>query len=688
MIEMQLYVENQRLDLFADESVTLTDSIQNVRDIEKIFTSFSQSFNLPASKTNNKIFKHYYNFNLEADYSFDARIKTKAYIELNSLPFRNGYVKLEGVNLKDNVPYSYRVTFFGEIVVLKDTFGERKLSDLSGLPSDITYNSNNVINGLYRNPKTTPTDTIVPLITHTQRLSYDSNSSQHNSGNLSPSGNKHGVRWDELKPAIRVNRIIEAIETTFPQIEFTNDFFKNTNNPKFYDLYMWVCRKSGKVESLSPSEIETLINFGYNTSPNGYIETDGGITSTTNWELITQWDYTFTYSSGGAYRVEIYAALGGGLVYSSPTVTSSLTITKSDLNLSSGWQYLYTFVYAVNPITFSNIKFEGEIYTFNLYDNLTVNTGSVTTSTDFIFSYARQMPDITIVDFLSGLFKTFNLTASVEDDGKIKVQPLDDYYNDNPTYRDITEYVSIKEKSVDAALPYREVKFQFNDTKSFLADKYGQINNKLWGQSLYNDDTNNLSGSLYKVEPPFGHFLFERITDVHTQTLTTIQWGWSVDKSQNSILPKPLLFYPVKPAENSSDIDQIMVVTDFDSNDEASSTTTMIPSHVPMNHYARTPAEGDNFQLNFFQEISEWTQQNNFTQTLFSAYRKYIRSVFNPKQRLTKVEVMLPLAVLLQIKMNDRIIISGNHYKINTLTTNLKTGKSQLELLNDYFIEE
>jgi hypothetical protein len=38
----------KRLDLFEDESVTITDSIKNVKDIGKIFTPFSQQFNVPA----------------------------------------------------------------------------------------------------------------------------------------------------------------------------------------------------------------------------------------------------------------------------------------------------------------------------------------------------------------------------------------------------------------------------------------------------------------------------------------------------------------------------------------------------------------------------------------------------------------------------------------------------------------
>lgn len=55
-----------------------------------------------------------------------------------------------------------------------------------------------------------------------------------NSGNLYyvSSSNKHGVRWDNLKYAIRVQRIIEAIEAKYSQITFSNDFFDDSN-PSF-----------------------------------------------------------------------------------------------------------------------------------------------------------------------------------------------------------------------------------------------------------------------------------------------------------------------------------------------------------------------------------------------------------------------------------------------------------------------
>ena len=38
-----------RVDLMEEELITLTQVIQDARDIEKIFTDYSRTFNLPAS---------------------------------------------------------------------------------------------------------------------------------------------------------------------------------------------------------------------------------------------------------------------------------------------------------------------------------------------------------------------------------------------------------------------------------------------------------------------------------------------------------------------------------------------------------------------------------------------------------------------------------------------------------------
>ena len=75
--------------------------------------------------------------------------------------------------------------------------------------------------------------------------------------------------------------------------------------------------------------------------------------------------------------------------------------------------------------------------------------------------------------------KTFNLTAFVQN-GVIQVKPLDDFYTGTNTY-DITEFVDVNSSKVDVALPFKEVRFKFKDTKTFLANKFSELNNRNWG---------------------------------------------------------------------------------------------------------------------------------------------------------------------------------------------------------------
>ena len=257
----QLYIQNERIDLFQDEVISLTQTIQNVRDIEKVFTDFSKSFTIPASKANNKIFKHYYNFDIDG--GFDARKKVTARIEINHLPFRDGKIKLEGVDLRGNKPYAYKITFFGNTVNLKDKLGETKLSALAWLGNFTQdYTAAQVRSILTSGGQdvtvdsTTYTDAITcPLITHTTQLFYDSSLTTYpaypdaGGGNLHPRGSLHrGVYYGELKYAIRLWLIVKAIEEADLGITFTSDsFIKQTDNPQFYNLYMWMHRKKGSV---------------------------------------------------------------------------------------------------------------------------------------------------------------------------------------------------------------------------------------------------------------------------------------------------------------------------------------------------------------------------------------------------------------------------------------------------------
>ena len=142
-----------RLELFQDENISITSSIQNVNDISKVFTDYSQSFTVPATPNNNKIFAHWYENSI--DDGFNANKRYDAEIEINTVPFRKGRIELQSANRdKGNITH-YSLVFYGSLKSLTDKFGEDKLIDLTNLNDLIqfTYSNTNVVNSVV-NPNT------------------------------------------------------------------------------------------------------------------------------------------------------------------------------------------------------------------------------------------------------------------------------------------------------------------------------------------------------------------------------------------------------------------------------------------------------------------------------------------------------------------------------------------------------
>ena len=687
MQKIQLYIEGQRVDMFDDESVSITQSIKNVKDIDKVFTDFTRTFSLPASKTNNKIFKHYYNFDIQN--GFDARIRKPANIELNTLPFTEGLIKLEGVDLKDNKPHTYKITFFGDTVTLKDVLGDDKLSGLNSLTSlNQTYDATSIKDSLQDDPTTN--DIITPLITHTQRLTFNSHSSENDPGNIAyDQGHPHGVLYTDLKYAIRLHSIIEAIETKYPTLSFSNDFFVNTNAP-YYNLFMWLHRKKGDVENLSGLN-ESLVNTFTNDSDvlTSSVMSNNALslysyTPPTSVLEYTELNLKSTTSNTNPYRISIRK--NGVEVANSGEITSGLefTTTVPAAEIEQDAQYT-VYIESDFNITFSNITFQ--VYKYDntnipsppiIYSKGYAITNFVYTSS-FEFDITQQIPDIKIIDFLSGLFKMFNLTAFVErNETEITVKTLDSFYSLGGSY-DITKYIDVSKSQVNIALPYRKINFSHEDTKTFLAAKHTQLFGETWGEAGY-DSGQKLDGSIYNVKTPFAQLKYERLIDENPSGVgtTNVQWGWFVDDNQESYIGKPLLFYPIR-ITSGNEIAFLNSPTDQD---------PITTYNIPSNSVALSSSTSS-YNMNFNQEQNEWGSlevpaDTGFTNSLFEAYYKnYITSVFNLTNRITKVTAYLPLRILLNYTLADRFVIAGKSYKINSIKTNLKNGKSDLELLND-----
>tara|TARA_B100000767_G_scaffold43411_2_gene37377 strand:+ start:794 stop:2905 length:2112 start_codon:yes stop_codon:yes gene_type:complete len=700
MQKLVLYIDSERVDLFKDETVSLTQTIQNVKDIKKIFTEFTQTFSVPASKINNKIFKHYYNFNISNGY--DARIKQNATLELNDLPFKSGKIALNGVDLKNNLAHTYKITFFGNTVDLKDIIGGNELSDLSDLNQyNQTYTFNAVKARLQQ--ATADGNILVPLITHTESLFYNSSTSQSGEGNMYYGGANsfanNGVVWSQLKYAIKAQTIITAIEVLFPSIVFSNDFFNNSSIEEFDNLFLWLHRKKGNVTSGSEdgaiwSQVDSLVQSSC-SGTNGCVEN-----STVNSGLITLAPLpgyiitgtdlnVFPVDSTIQYSVRIIRQ-GFGVVAQRNNVSGIQLDITNGVTLPSNSTYSVQFTSASSGFEVELTWGIGWFLTSDFFVNgSTTYRYSLTaplfftTSLNIEFNITEQIPKMKIIDFLTGLFQMFNLTAYVDESGTIVVRTLDSYYASSTSAAiNIDQYLDTSKSVVDSALPFKSVSFSYKGLGTFLAKQFEQTFNTGWGSLSYTLDglIYDAPSDDYKITLPFEHVMYERLYDQNgTPTPTTVQWGYFVDDNQEPYFGSPLLFYPIHQISGvgfTPDSTAIKSVSGTGSREQ------LQKYYIPSNTIGRD-CTGSLKSLHFNVEINEYNLSTCFVDTLFNTkYKTYIEDVFNLQRRLTKVTAYLPYKIFSSLELNNKIQLGQNDYRINSIKTNLTNGKTEFELLN------
>ncbi len=538
----------------------------------------------------------------------------------------------------------------------------------------------------------TYTDALVaPLITHTTRLYYDSGAHgttdyeypNATGGNLyyqSGTHHHHGVYWGELKYAIRVHLIIKAIEEQYG-ITFSTDFFNTTNDP-YYNLYLWMHRKKGNIDDPNaPETYDHLVDFGVpDTSGWNNLTISGEDIIVTGMTGVNKLVSTFTVfapNETSNYTVSLIKA--GTVVESfSGTAPNSVAVSADLTNGTYNLKITVSEEFTCGNASTNAVEFDASDLTQPISGQFTVSTFTIDATKTF--SGTGQMPKMRVIDFLTGLFKVFNLTAYKQDDGTIKVETLDDFYASGTTYT-IDEYIDMSQRTVDVALPYKEINFKFKGIGTKLAIQHAQLTQGFdWGSIEYkggDSAIDEIAGGIYNVEAPFEHMKFERMLDAgNNYSNTDAQVGWFVDDNDDPYLGEALLFYPIQITNGT-------VISFLEQETASSGSHVQIDDYIIPSNSVSLNASTDDDVLHFNQELNEYTPSGDFDGTLFENYYKnYITDVFVPKRRIIKFKAFLPLKILRKYTLADKFIINNQEYRINSITTNLGTGESDLELLN------
>ena len=657
MIGTNLYIQDInnpdnfiKVDLFKDENFELNSSVQNINDISKTFSDFSQSFTVPASDTNNTIFQHYYN--PDVDGIFNPNIRISSLIEIGSLPFRYGLIQLEDVKLKNAQPTSYTIRFFSKVVNLSDSFGDDELTVLDLSEFNHSYSAATVFPAT-QDDSINDGDIYYPLISSIRNFQI---------GSPTPADNINvtagAIKYTDLKPALRLIRIIEAIEAQY-NISFDREFL---NRAAFGNLFMWLHNKADGLAIAETGAIVDLTIVGSLPSINVSVNTTTNTITTSGFYLHT-WIKINIYPSSAYlttdYSIQIFD-IANNLIGSLNVVQG---VRSLELQADNNGEFYFKVL--------SNSPFEFEpsiIVRRQISSGLVIFGFAPQALQSFVgaIKISNNLPKLKVKDFITSIIRMFNLVLTPTSNNTFSFIPLDDWYSKGKLV-DITKYVDTKDITIKRPKLFKRINFKHQKSGQILNEKFRENNGLELG---YGDlaTTYDIDGGELKVETQFDNLMFERLTNRTTEELTNVQVGKSIDKNLQPYIGKPYIFYrsgyqfyetPIK-ASGSSDLDYTWF----------------------------TSTENDSFfeqvtqSVNFSADISTFLY-TEITNNLFSNYwQDYISDLYSSKRRLGNYKAQLPIGKIIDINLNDRIQISDKAYIINSMRSNLTTGEVNYELLN------
>lgn len=647
MVALYIYVDGiaKRIELFEDEKISVTSSVQDIADVSKAKTDFTQSFTIPASTTNNEIFKHWYESSLDG--GFDHRVKYNGYIEVDTRTFRDGAFALNDVKYKDNMVDSYSIVFYGKAKNIKDILKEDKLANLDFSILNHTFTSTQVINRITSNAY----DVSYPLFAHDRIYDYNTG------GANDITTNTGSIHWNTLFPAIPLSFIMQKIADTY-DLNFTGAFL---DYPQFTKLWMLFKNAESFSQKLTPLKVNFTTKNPALTNAEVNLTTDEiGFQGSGYRNVRLQ----ITTASTQPYDILIHknGALHGsyvGVIGNSNDIFINEFITTQTLNDK--------FTLAIQGqagMSFTSLL----TYTRGFGSSAVSYTASGTTQTiGATIDIGGYAPDLKLIDLITGLIKMFNLVIIPTDETTYELIPLELYYNDG-RYNDISANVISDDIELKKTSMYKNINFKYQKSENILNTKFDDLflttRNFSYGDLAY-EQIDSLESSTFSVELPFENAMYERKSNSNFQTITF------KNKDLNNYLPKPLLMY-----DNS-----VQTVTP---NIKIDLLTGSYNTIVQYRRFSNDYSNGTILTLNWGEEISTWFLNSTSNGLYKRHYENYLGNIFNIKSRLVIVKCYFNPVELIDIKLNDRIIIRDKKYTINKMTTDLTSGETTMELLTDY----
>jgi hypothetical protein len=706
------------LDLFQDEPLVFSYSFAEIQNITAKNSAFSQSFQLPGTKSNNEVFDYYYDVN-SIPTNFNPNEKFPAIITWDGLEILEGYIRLESVvNTRDEILYN--VSFYNQVGDLSANIGDKFLreTDLSHLSHP--YSTDVIIESQY--------DPNLYSLTGTTNYSYQNGKTMWGLYNIGynyisgdsvdfqttplvyftpTSGGTYNPQvgyfdfsgtpvWDYyFKPTIQVKELYESIcrdaGYTINSQFFDTAYFQKYYLPlKFNDESPY---SRGLIEACftySNQVIAPLDTINY-TNPDEFSVSG---CNTLNWA--TTFDsFTIPSSYPGEYTFKfdfLVQPFVDCLTVPLPSVdlvisdgTNTITIMSESICGTAGQFYPYSRTQTISTTG-------GTYQVYFLLDRTLISgfTQSIQQPAPrFLTSgqtidYAVEFPDNDYkqIDFITSINRYFNLVVVPDPDypNRLIVEPIIDYIGkgqvlDWTTKIDRSQPITIVPTTT---LINGTLDFQFKLDQDWANQNFQKASNRIFGTEKKNlniDYKNSDTKFDYMFSSPLDITIYSAFESYLTlPSFSKLQQKDSAGEVQQQFVPfkiLPRLLFRGVTMNNLTYGDYGTGYQEWFLN----SFGTYTQDHFQvMNRFTTYP-----WNYNNFSHYTNWRGSDTTTITppedtfvsedLYNIYyQPYINDLINEENKIVSAKIYLYPYEIKQLRYDERILIDNTYYRINKIS--------------------
>ena len=697
LIYTELYDGQVICDLYQEEDIPLTLSIDDFKNVAEQVQSYSKDFNLPATKRNNQIFNNMFEVTRADDgLIFNPYVKTKCVLKEDGFILFEGYLRMIDVKDKEG-EISYNVNLYSEVIALADVLKDATFSELDFTELEHNYNKtqikyswNDAGTGItYLNPSTSGfrdaySTLKYPFIDWGHQYLIGGSTTT-----IATSGNPELTTLEQaFRPCIQLKYLINRIFAA-SGFNYTSDFFDSADFEKLYMDFNWgsgnspvhfttsgaSITQSGDAFNYAPSGSWAVILF-LNDLPSFTWSTESGYDQATGIFTVTSdvttynigchiWVTFFTYSTIWVEWVSVDAVTG--IV----TIHSSASYTHTSAN-SSIHMFAMPIIVTLNtgdtlyPRFQSDLNLLNKIYTGNTMW-ATISSATFTTAT--LLQTLRG--ELGQWDFLKGIMTMFNLVSMVDenDPNNILIEPYSDIFITNPNSErlDWTEKIDASEMELKPLTDLnKNTIFQFvEDDDDYCFNIYKNSTGRLYGSKVFPPvgsaaaGFSILQGTKEIVAEPFAATVSKPLMPQFSEFIIPSLYAMSDDGTTEGFDNSPRIFY--------------------NNGEKGTGASYFIPTQngvtgenqedfLQFSHLTDVPTIAGSTDFVFESQQLFPGVGNAPTDNLFSMYwQPYFNELYNADTRTMTLKVNLSPSDVAAFKFYDTVFIKNRVFRVNKI---------------------